>query len=59
MRIIQIIQIVGLFLGVIAFGAAALCVGSENGDTLWRAGVAVLLTDIVLILLAGPRPAKV
>ncbi len=55
----RVIQIVGLFLGVIAFGAAALCVGSENGDTLWRAGVAILLTDIVLILLAGPRQPKV
>jgi hypothetical protein len=55
----RVIQIVGLFLGVIAFGAAALCVGSENGDTLWRAGVAILLTDIVLILLAGSWQPKV
>lgn len=55
----RIVQILGLFAGVIAFGVSAMHVGSEAGDTWWRVGVAILLTDIVLILLAGPRPAKV
>jgi len=54
-----IIQIIGLFAGIVAFGAAGVFAGGETGDTLWRAGVAILLTDVVLILLAGPRPPKV
>ncbi len=55
----RIMQIIGLFAGIIAFGLAAAFAGRETGDTWWRAGVAILLTDIVLILLARPRPTKV
>jgi hypothetical protein len=55
----RIVQLIGLFAGIIAFGMAALFAGREAGDTCWRAGVAVLLTDIVLILLAGRQKDKV
>ncbi len=55
----RIIQIIGFIAGIVAFGAAGAFAGSETGDTLWRAGIAILLTDIVLILLVQPRQAKV
>jgi hypothetical protein len=55
----RIVQLIGLFGGVIAFAVSAMHVGSEAGDIWWRVGVAILLTDIVLILLAGPRQPKV
>jgi len=47
----RIVQIIGFFVGIVAFGAAAAFTGGETGDTLWRTGVAILLTDIVLIML--------
>ena len=38
----------GLFgLGVLSYIAAILFIGQQMGDTLWRAGVAIMLTDIV------------
>jgi hypothetical protein len=54
----RIVQIIGLFAGIIAFGLAGLFAGREAGDTWWRAGVAILLTDIVLILLGGRQQEK-
>jgi hypothetical protein len=48
MRILQ----VALFeIGLVAFIAALFFIGSENGDMLWRAGLAVLLVDLVYIKL--------
>jgi hypothetical protein len=44
MRIVQ----VGIFtIGVLSFLASALFIGQETGDTLWRTGVAAMLTDFV------------
>jgi hypothetical protein len=48
----------GLFLvGVAAFLAAIFFIGSDTGDTLWRAGVALLLIDIVCLKL-WPAPVR-
>ncbi len=42
----------GIFiLGVISFLAAAAFMGEDTGDTLWRAGIAAMLIDIVFIKL--------
>ncbi|MGA9116739.1 MAG: hypothetical protein WB626_08190 [Bacteroidota bacterium] len=45
------LQIVLFLLGVPFFLAALLFIGDPMGDTLWRAGVAVLLTDLVCVKL--------
>ena len=50
------LQIVLFVLGIIAFLIAAFVAGSPDGDTLWRAGVALLLADVVLYLLWPTRP---
>jgi hypothetical protein len=48
MRTLQI----GIFvLGVISFLAASISIGQQMGDTLWRAGIAAMLTDLVLMRL--------
>jgi hypothetical protein len=47
----RIRQLVLLALGVLSLAAALPFVGAVAGDALWRAGVAVLLVDIVCILL--------
>lgn len=49
----------GLFiLGVVAFLASAVAVGTALGDVLWRACVALMLIDLVLIQLwPGSSPA--
>lgn len=42
----------GLFiLGVVAFLASAVVAGSVLGDIFWRAGVAIMLTDLLLVRL--------
>lgn len=42
----------GLFvLGVVAFLASAVVAGSVLGDIFWRAGIALMLIDLVLIRL--------
>ncbi len=47
---------VGLFVvGLLAFVGALFAAGSELGDILWRAGVAVLLLDLVAMKL-WPSP---
>jgi hypothetical protein len=43
------IQISIFVLGLISFLAALFFIGQEMGDTLWRAGVAVMLIDLVLM----------
>lgn len=54
---------IGLFaLGVVAFLAAAVVAGSVLGDIFWRAGVALLLIDLVAMKLwplPGARAAGV
>ncbi len=55
MRFLQ----VGLFLvGVVAFLAAIFFIGSDTGNTLWRAGVALLLIDIVCLRLWPAPPLQ-
>jgi membrane protein implicated in regulation of membrane protease activity len=51
------LQIVLFFLGLALLLAAAFFVGAVAGDALWRAGVALLLVDVVCILL-WPRSAS-
>jgi hypothetical protein len=47
---------VSLFiLALAAFVAALFFVGSGTGDTLWRAGIAALMLDIVCMML-WPKP---
>ena len=38
-------------LGTIAFLAALFFIGKQTGDDLWKAGVAFMLGDVVLIML--------
>jgi len=47
-------QIVVFVLGTPVLLAAACFIGKEMGDTLWRAGVATLLFDIVCLRLWPP-----
>ena len=44
-------QIAFFALGVLSFLAAAALTGNMLGDVFWRAGVAVMLGDIVLALI--------
>ena len=51
------LQVALFTLAVVAFVAAIFFVGDMMGDTLWRAGVAALLVDLVCVKLwpAAPR----
>jgi len=51
------IQIILFWLGALSFIAAAFCTGTVAGDALWRAGMAVLLGDLVCMKL-WPSPAR-
>jgi len=43
---------VGIFvLGIISFLAASVFIGQQMGDTLWRAGIAAMLTDLAFMRL--------
>ena len=44
-------QIAALIAGLASFVAALFFAGTDTGDVLWRAGVAVTLLDIVSIML--------
>ncbi len=58
MRILQIIVFV---LGVMAFLASLAFMGKQVGDDLWRAGIALMASDAVLLLLfpvAGRIPPR-
>ena len=50
------LQFVLFGIGVVAFLTAIFFIGSENGDTLWRLGIAVLLLDMVCIKLWPALP---
>jgi hypothetical protein len=52
----RILQVAGFVLGVAAFLAAALYTGTNMGETLWKTGMAVLVSDIVLVLLWPRKP---
>jgi hypothetical protein len=45
------LQIVGFVLGLVAFFGAAYYTGQQMGDTLWKVGVAFMLSVITLVLL--------
>jgi len=40
-------QIVIFWVGTLSFIASALFIGQQTGDTLWRAGLAAMMTDFV------------
>jgi hypothetical protein len=45
------LQIILFVIAVLSFIMALIYAGSVTGDILWRAGIAVLLIDIVFIML--------
>ena len=45
------LQLVLFGIGVVSFLAALFFIGADEGDTLWRLGVATLLLDLVCIKL--------
>lgn len=47
----RILQIVLFVVAVLAFIIAVIFAGSGTGDIFWRAGMALLLLDIVCIML--------
>jgi hypothetical protein len=47
----RLLQVALLVVGVLAFLAAGVAAGSDLGDTLWRAGIACLVTDLVVMRL--------
>jgi hypothetical protein len=51
------IQVILFFAAVLAFIVSLFFIGSVIGDALWRAGMAILLLDIVGIML-WPVKAK-
>ena len=50
------LQLVLFGLGVVSFLAALFFIGADEGDTLWRLGVAALLLDLVCIKLWPSSP---
>lgn len=52
------LQIVILAIAVIGFIVAVFFAGSGTGDIMWRAGIAILLLDVVCIML-WPEKAKI
>ncbi len=51
------LQITVFLLGIVAFLTSLFFIGSQTGEDLWRAGVAFMLGDAVLILL-WPRASQ-
>jgi hypothetical protein len=45
------LQVVTFCIGVLSFLAAIFFIGADMGNTLWRAGVALLLIDLVCVKL--------
>ena len=54
----KLLQIVLFLVAVLIFIAAAFYIGSDTGLDLWRAGLAILLIDVVCLLL-WPAKSKV
>ncbi len=51
------LQVLFFALGIVAFAAALAVAGGVLGDIFWRAGVALMLTDLVLMKL-WPRAGR-
>ena len=51
-------QFILFILGMVAFITALFFVGTQDGDTSWRFGVAVLLLDVVCIKLWPTLPKE-
>ncbi len=51
----KIIQSLLLYLGLAAFILSLFFVGSDTGDSLWKAGMAILMIDITVIMLYKQR----
>ena len=45
------LQIVLFVIAILSFIISLIYVGSVTGDILWRAGIAILLVDVVFIML--------
>ena len=55
----RILEIVAFFVALTALIAALVTAGTPLGDIFWRAGIAVLLVDIVMMMIwpRSPSPA--
>lgn len=53
----RMLQIIGFLLGLAAFFTSAYFTGRQLGDTFWKVGIAIMISDIVLILL-WPAPKR-
>ena len=51
----KIIQSLLLYLGLAAFILSLFFVGSVAGDSFWRAGMAILMVDITVIMMYKQR----
>jgi len=49
-------QVAVFVLGILSFLLSVLFIGQGLGDTLWRAGVGAMLTDLVFIRLRPVSP---
>jgi len=54
----RLLQVTLFIFALVAFVAATFFAGTEMGDILWRAGVAVLLLDLVCLKLWPASPAS-
>ena len=50
------LHIIGFGLGIAAFLTSAYFTGRQLGDTFWKVGMAIMISDIVCILLSRPKP---
>jgi len=53
----RLLHIIGFLLGIAAFFTSAYYTGHLLGDTFWKVGMAIMLSNIVLILL-WPAPKR-
>ena len=51
----RLLHIFGFVLGIAAFLTSAYFTGRQLGDTFWKVGIAIMISDIVLILLWPSR----
>lgn len=52
----RIFQLVLFGIGVLAFISAAFFIGTDDGNTLWKVGIGMLLLDVVCIQLWPAAP---
>jgi membrane protein YdbS with pleckstrin-like domain len=52
----RILQLVLFSIGVLAFLSAAFFIGTDDGNSLWKIGIAMLLLDVVCIQLWPAKP---